>query len=219
LVAARGRLMALAGRQQSGATAFVLGFGPEAVERVCAQVRQRFGYVKVASIDSAQSAVLSGNASSVERAIGLARRLGATAGPLPATVAAHSMMMATVSARLARIAARMTWRDPQVPLVGSARGRPLTSGAAIRAELVNQVAQTVRWHESMDTLLAAGCEYFLELGPGHVLTGLARRRDDELVAMAADSPAKLIAFGERLAMSRVAAELDLAEVAENQLAS
>lgn len=210
LVAERGRLMTAADRRQSGATAYVLGFAPEAVERVCAQVRQRFGYVAVASIDSAQRAVLCGNASSVERAIGLARRLGATAGPLPATVAAHSLMMATVSAGVGRLARRMTWRDPQVPLVGIARRPQLTRGAAIREALIIEVTQTVRWDESIETLRAAGNRHFLELGPGRSLTGLAVGRDVGGVTMAADHPAKLLAFAERVALARDTGEVAVA---------
>jgi [acyl-carrier-protein] S-malonyltransferase len=202
LVAERGRLLAEADRRQSGATAFVLGFEPKMVERVCAQVRQRFGYVAVASIDSSRRAVLAGNASSVERASGLARRLGATAGPLAATAAAHTLMMASASARLGRLARRMNWRDPEIPVVGIA-GRPwLTSGAAIREGLIGELTQTVRWHESMERLHAAGACHFLEAGPGRSLTGFAARRDPGGVTMAADHPAKVLAFAERVAMLR-----------------
>jgi [acyl-carrier-protein] S-malonyltransferase len=202
LVAERGRLLCVEVCRQPGATAFVLGFAPDMVERVCAQVRQRFGYVAVASIDSPSRAVLAGNASSVERAVGLARRLGATAGLLAATDATHTLMMATVSARLARVARRMTWRDPRIPVVGIAAHPWLTSGTAIRDALIGEVTQTVRWHESMERLHAAGVRHYLEAGPGRSLTGFAARRDADAVAMAADHPAEVFAFAERVATTR-----------------
>jgi malonyl CoA-acyl carrier protein transacylase len=84
--------------------------------------------------------------------------------------------------------------------------RPLTSGAEIRHALVNEATQTVRWHEVMVTLLEAGCRHFLELGAGRGLTDLVSRQHD-VVALAADCPARAIAFHERIAKARVADEL------------
>ena len=205
LAAERGRLMEAACRKQSGATGYVHGLSPEVVERVCAQTRQRFGYVAVASIDARHRATISGNASSVARAIGLATRFGATAGLLSSNLAAHSSLMSMVSARLRRVAARMTWHDARVPLVSNAGGRILASGASIRAALVNQPALSVRWTDCMDTMLAAGCGHFVELGPGRVLTELAREHDRDLVAVSADHLTTSAGFVGRGASVRLAA--------------
>jgi [acyl-carrier-protein] S-malonyltransferase len=199
LVAERERLLAAAQRAQSGATGFVLGFAPSEVERVCAQTRQRHGYVSVAHINSEHQVLIAGNASAVAQALALAQRLGARAVPASPDAGIHSLMMATVQARLAREAATLPWRDARVPLVSNADGRPLASGVEIRTAMIGQVTRPVRWTECMNALLDGGCRHFLELGMGRVLTMLVRRHSPGIHAVAADGPAKLAAFREQLA--------------------
>jgi len=199
LVAERERLLAAAQRAQRGTMAFVLGFSPAEVERLCAQTRQRYGYATVAHINSERQVLISGNASAVAEALALAERLGARTLPASADGAFHSLMMATVQARLARQAATVMWRDARVPLVSNAEGRPLTSGKAIRTALVGQLTRPVRWTECMVSLLEVGCSHFLELGWGRSLTMLVRRHAPGVVAVAADGPAELAHFREHLA--------------------
>jgi [acyl-carrier-protein] S-malonyltransferase len=196
LASERGRLMAAAQRQQSGAMGFVLGLPPDLVERACAQTRQRHGYVTVASINSPRQVVISGNASPMTEALALAGRWGARAGLLPIGGAFHSLLMASAQARLRRVAETMPWRDARIPLVSNADGRPLLSGVAIRAAVIGQMTRPVHWTACMETMLGAGCRHLIELGRGRVLTGFARRYSPELVAIAADSPAKLAAFSD-----------------------
>ena len=199
LVAERERLLVVAQRAQSGATAFVLGFAPSDVERVCAQTRQRHGYVTVAHINSNDQVLIAGNASAVAQATTLAQRLGAMTVSASPDAGLNGLMLATVQARLARKADTVSWRDARVPLVSNADGRALTSGAEIRTAMIGQVTRPVRWTACMDALLDEGCQHFLELGMGRVLTMLVRRHAPGINAVAADGPAKLGAFREQLA--------------------
>jgi [acyl-carrier-protein] S-malonyltransferase len=202
LVRERQRLLADAERAQSGASGFVLGFRPAEVERVCAQTRQRHGYVSVAHINARQQTLIAGNASAVEQALALARRLGAKTLAAKPHAGLHGLMMATVQARLARTAAQVAWRDAEVPLISNADGRPLTSGTDIRSALLGQITRPVRWTACLDTLLEQGCEHFLETGTGHLLTTLVRRHAPGVHAVAADAPAKLAAFRDRVEATR-----------------
>ena len=197
LVAERGRLMAAAQRKQKGAMGVVLGLPGTLVERACAQTRQRHGYVAVANLNSPQQVVVTGNLTSVEAALALAVRWGGRGGLLPVGGAFHSLLMATVEARLRRIADTLRWRDARVPLVSNRDGRVVTSGDAIRAALIAQTTQPVRWTNCMATMLEMGCRHFLELGPGRVLTGLARQHSSQVLAIAIDGPAKIAAYQER----------------------
>ncbi len=192
----RRRLLAAARDEQRGARGFVLGVAPAEVERMCAQTRQRHGYVAVAHVDAEQRVLISGNASSVDEALALAGRLGARAVRAPGG-ALHCLLMARAQAQFARAARDVAWRDPRVPLV--ADGRVLTSGAEIRAALAAQLTRPVRWTRCVDALLDQGCRHFLELGSGQELTRLVRRRAGGVLAAAADGPAKIGAFRERLA--------------------
>ena len=83
------------------------------------------------------------------------------------------------------------WSDPEAPLVGNATGEVKSTADEVREALRAQIASPVLWHDSVQTLVGEGCDTFLELGPGKVLTGLVRQIDSDVDASAADSPEKL----------------------------
>jgi [acyl-carrier-protein] S-malonyltransferase len=199
LVAERGRLTAAADQQRTGAMAIVLGLPPAYVWQLCAWIRQRHRYVTVAHENSPLQAVVSGLGGAVDLVTERARREGAIVQRVPGRGAHHSLLMAHVQARLARLAATMIWRDASVPLISGTDGRSLSSGSEIRAALLAGETLPVRWAACMDGVLADGFRHFLEVGPGHLLTALVRQHSRDALAMAADGPVKLALFGERLA--------------------
>jgi [acyl-carrier-protein] S-malonyltransferase len=199
LVAERGRRMAAAEREQSGTMAFVVGLPLAEVEHICAVVRQRHGYVTVAHANSPRHSVISGNASSVDAALERVRRRGANAGLLPARGAYNSLLMAKVQAGVARLATTMRWRDASTPVIDAADGRALTSGAAIRSAVIRRETLAVHWTTTMDALIDLGHRAFLELGPGRTLTTFAHQCAPKAMVMAADGPAALAIFRDRLA--------------------
>ncbi len=62
-----------------------------------------------------------------------------------------------------------------MPIISNVDARPHTDPDEIRALLVRQVVEPVRMEESLRALLAAGCDRFVEVGPGRVLAGLLKR--------------------------------------------
>lgn len=102
--------------------------------------------------------------------------------------------MEPVQRRLVEAMAQLTWADPRVPLVANVSGEIVTRAADVRRVLLAQIAGPVRWVSCVGTLRRSGCGTFLELGPGRVLTGLARQIDREVDAAAADSPQKIDTF-------------------------
>lgn len=194
LIAARGRLIAAAESRQSGAMALVERIPLSVVEHTCALVREKHGYVTLAHADAPSQSTVAGNASAVAAAVARLRRLGAATRVLAGRGAHNSMLMARVQAQLARLAEAISWHDARIPLVTANGGRLLTSGAAIRSALIAQETSPLQWTRCMDTLLEAGCNRFLELGPGRRLTRLALRHAPRAVAMAADDPVGLALF-------------------------
>jgi len=62
-----------------------------------------------------------------------------------------------------------------VPVWSNVDAKPHTDPDEIRGLLVRQVVEPVRMEESLRGLLAAGCDKFVEVGPGRVLAGLVKR--------------------------------------------
>jgi [acyl-carrier-protein] S-malonyltransferase len=85
-------------------------------------------------------------------------------------------------------------RAPQVPLVANVTAAKVTDPSQIRDLLVRQVTGTVRWRECVAAMAAMGCDRFVEVGSGKVLTGLMKRNAPEASAVALGTPADVEAF-------------------------
>jgi [acyl-carrier-protein] S-malonyltransferase len=194
LVAKRGQLMAEIQSSTPGTMAAIIGLDRDAVERICDEATD-LGQVGPANLNSPQQIVVSGDQRAVERVIELAESAGAKrAMRLQVGAAFHSPMMEPVQRQLAQEMESIVFGDPRVPIAANATGRLVHTGEEVRRALIDQIASPVQWEGCVRTLVANGCDTFLELGPGRVLGGLVRQIDRGLDVAAADSPAKLAEF-------------------------
>lgn len=176
LVRRRGELMKQAGIDAPGGMAAVLGLDVPTLEALCAEVSTPQTGVQIANDNCPGQVVVSGHREALERLLPRARAAGAKRViPLAVSIAAHSALMEPARAAFAQAVDAAPLRDPRVPLIGNVSAQPLTTAAAIRADLKAQLTARVRWTESMRFLLAQGVDTFLELGSGNVLCGLLRR--------------------------------------------
>jgi len=195
LVALRGRLMNEAQTERPGTMAAVIGLEPERLEELCAEASSA-GLVAPANLNTPQQIVVSGEVGGVERLMELAEAAGAgKVVRLQVGAAFHSELMKPAQAKMAEAMADVAWSDPRVPMASNASGRLVTTADEVRQALVDQIASPVRWVECARALEAAGCDTYLELGPGRVLGGLTRQTlGMETDASSADSPKRLEAF-------------------------
>src|ERR1700761_2545032 len=177
LVALRGRLMHEAGIQAGhGGMVAVLGRGASDHAPEIAEVS---GLV-VANDNSPQQVVLSGAKEQLPAALAHAKELGLRGTELDVTGAFHSPMMASAVPEFERALAATTFTTPRATVVSAVTAQPFTDP---RRELADALTMPVRWRETMLTLRELGAERFIDVGPGRVLTGLAKRTlsDVELV--------------------------------------
>lgn len=184
LVRERGRQMQASGRGREGAMAAVLGLHdgaiPALVERASAH-----GIFGVANRNSPGQVVVSGEKAAIEAAAEIAKELGAKrAIVLPVSVAAHSPLMAEAAAGMRDVLARVAFHPPTAPLLANADARALTTGDACRDELVEHLTTGVDWVRAVETMVAAGVDTFVEVGPGKVLTNLIKRIDPDAKTIA-----------------------------------
>jgi malonyl CoA-acyl carrier protein transacylase len=177
LVALRGRLMQQAG-ERAGDGGMIALLGAGAADH--AQELAEGHGLSVANDNSPQQIVLSGARSALPVAAAAAEELGLRAMELDVTGAFHSPMMASAVPEFEAGLARADIREPRVTVVSAVTAEPFDD---IRARLVEALTRPVRWRETMLALHALGAERFVEVGPGRVLTGLAKRtlRDVELI--------------------------------------
>jgi len=177
LVRRRGTLMRESGVAAPGAMAAILGVLTTSIDVLCATASEASGQVVPANYNAAEQTVVSGDVAAVERVMALAKAHGAKrAVRLPVSGAFHSPLMASATAGLADALARAPFVDARIPIYGNVDGQPTTSATDARTRLARQLTSPVRWVDVM-TRLAADypAALFVEMGPGAVLTGLAKR--------------------------------------------
>jgi [acyl-carrier-protein] S-malonyltransferase len=177
VVERRGEAMQAAADAIPSAMVSILGLDREQVEAACDQARQG-DVLQIANFLCPGNIVVSGHNAACERVADVARAAGAMkAVPLAVAGAFHTPIMQPAVAHLASALAGVSVRRPRIPVVSNVDARPHDEPEEIRALLVQQVVQPVRWEDSMRYLLAEGFDHFYEVGPGRVLRGLMKRID------------------------------------------
>ena len=178
LVRRRGELMHQAGTARPGTMAAVLGFDSAKVVEVCREASAVGGVVVAANLNEQTQTVISGDPDAVARAGEMLKTAGAKKViPLKVSGAFHSPLMAPAQAGLSAALASATMTDPGFPVVANATAQPVRDAGTAREQLTAQLVSPVRWIECVTQLagLAGNPVSFVEIGPGTVLTGLAKR--------------------------------------------
>jgi len=187
----RGEAMQSAAPAGQGAMAAVLGLAREQLEEVCRAAAQG-EVVAPANLNSPEQIVISGHAAAVERAMEGAKAAGAKrAIRLPVSAPFHCALLEPAVAPLAEAFRGVTFHNLRVPLVTNVDADVITTAEQARDALLRQVPAPVRWEESMRNLAALGCDRFVEVGPGKVLTGLLRQIDRSLTGLNVEDPISL----------------------------
>jgi [acyl-carrier-protein] S-malonyltransferase len=175
LVALRGRLMHQSGLEAGegeggGGMIAVLGAGASEHAPDIAEAHE----LTVANDNSPVQVVISGAKSRLADALAQAKEMGLRAMELDVTGAFHSPMMAGAVPEFERALADVTFSEPAegTTVISAVTAQPFTDP---RHELADALTMPVRWREVMLTLHELGAERFVDVGPGRVLTGLAKR--------------------------------------------
>jgi [acyl-carrier-protein] S-malonyltransferase len=148
----------------------------------------------VANDNAPGQVVVGGTPEGVEQAAERARRLGVRkVVPLKVGGAFHTPLMEEARRALVPHLAAAPLRPSVVPVVSNVDGRAHRDGDGWRQRLAEHLVCPVQWRASTETLVAMGASTLLEVGPGTVLSGLARRTAPEAdvrsVAVPGDVPA------------------------------
>ena len=176
LVAERAAAMHDAGLEQPGTMAAVLGLDDDQVVVAC---NLADADVWVANYNAPGQVVIAGSPDGVDKASAHAKGLGAKrVMALPVSGAFHTPFMTAARDRLRDAIAAADPRDTDVPVVSNVDAKPHDVGAEWASLLSAQLSSPVRWRQSLLTLVGEGVTDFAELGPGGVLSGMAKRTTD-----------------------------------------
>lgn len=187
LVIARGRAMAA---MRAGTMRALLGVDAATAAQLCADVQRDTGETVVVANDNAPGQiVISGTSAGIdavcERAAGAGLR---RAVPLNVGGAFHSPLMEQAAREFAVALDSVELHEPHVPIVCNVDAQPVRDAAGLRERLSRQLTAAVRWVDCVRTLLSLGADELIEVGPGSVLTGLARRIAPGVAAVSVSTP-------------------------------
>jgi [acyl-carrier-protein] S-malonyltransferase len=197
LVSERAAAMHEAGSARPGTMAAVLGLDDDQVEVACNLAGED---VWVANFNAPGQVVIAGSHDGVEAAGKHAKELGAKkVMPLPVSGAFHTNYMAPARDRLREAIKAADIRDADIPVISNVDAAAHDRGDQWSSLLPAQLASPVRWKHCLLTLAGLGVTDFAELGPGGVLTGMAKRTVDGARTISVATPDDLDKFIEWMA--------------------
>ena len=170
----RGILMQEAVPAGVGAMAAILALDTAVIEEVTASMED----VWIANYNCPGQIVISGRKEAVEEACERLKAAGAkraillnVSGPF------HSGMLTEAGEKLGQVLLQTEIKSPQIPYVANVTAQYVTEAAPVKELLTRQVSSSVKWQQSVETMLADGVDTFVEIGPGRTLTGFMRKID------------------------------------------
>ena len=174
LLKLRGQAMQQAVPVGQGAMCALLGADLALAQRIADAAAQ--GEVcTVANDNDPSQVVLSGSKGAIDRAIEMAKEMGAKrAVPLPVSAPFHCPLMQPAADAMQDALSYVVLEDPAVPVFANVTAQAESDPDTIRNLLVQQVTGMVRWRESVANMFDAGAHEFVELG-GKVLGPMVKR--------------------------------------------
>ena len=186
IVTSRGDAMQGAADARPGTMYALLGIDDDDADAAC---RRADGDVWVANYNAPGQVVIAGEQGALDRAAAAAKELGAKRSmPLAVGGAFHTPYMAAARDQLREAIAAASLQDLEIPVFANIDARPHQAAIDWSSLLSAQLVSPVRWRQTIQNMADAGVNTLIELGPGSVLTGLAKRIVPEMRAISVATP-------------------------------
>ena len=177
VVRQRGILMQEAVPLGQGAMAAVLGMTAEQID----QVVDPIDGVEVANYNCPGQIVISGKTDAVQTACQALKEAGAKRTvPLKVSGPFHSSMLACAGKKLGEVLEPVVLTEHSIPYVTNVTASYVEGTEEIKDLLVRQVSSSVRWQQSVENMIAAGVDRFVEIGPGKTLASFVKKISREV---------------------------------------
>ena len=156
-----------------GAMSAVLALDATTIEKVCEETE---GIVSIANYNCPGQIVITGEAGAVEKAGAALKEAGAKrVVPLKVSGPFHSALLETAGEKLEKELENVTVNEISIPYLANVTADYVKDKSEVKGLLTRQVSSSVRWQQSIERLLADGYDEFVEIGPGHTLSGFMKK--------------------------------------------
>ena len=182
LLRLRGNAMQEAVPIGKGAMAAFIGVDINTTQKIIEKVKTE-GICDIGNDNADGQVVISGDKVAVEKAIEISKKFGVKRAIfLPVSAPFHCRLMSSAQLIMKEALARIKFFSPVVPIVSNTTALPESNIDQLKKNLIDQVTSTVRWRETMHLANKLGTEKIIELGSGNVLTGIAKRMVENVIA-------------------------------------
>jgi [acyl-carrier-protein] S-malonyltransferase len=200
LAARRAEVSQASADARPGRMAALVGADVELAQRLCEAVDD----VWVANDNAPGQVVVAGTIEGMDAAAAAAPDLGVRKmRALDVGHAFHTPLLQDAADGLRPLLDTLTFRAPRAPVVANTDAAAHSDAACWPDQLTRHLVEPVRWRECQHTLLAAGAGTFVEVGPGRVLAGLAKRTVPDVTVLNVSQPAELAQLGETSGLMEV----------------
>ena len=169
--------------------AAVLNTEASVIREVCEEVRT-IGVCEIANYNCPGQIVISGQKAAVEAATEKLKERGARRViPLAVSGAFHTSLLQEASQKLEQVLQTYTFASPGVPVIANVSGVQETRD--LKEVLKEQICHSVQFTQSIETMLAMGIDTFIEIGPGHSLSGFVRKTSRDVKTYSIDTVADM----------------------------
>ena len=175
LVRKRGEYMQSATPIGTGSMLAIIGLNKDEISNLCVK-NKKFGTIEIANYNSPTQIVVSGENAPLEQLLKLAKEKGARKViPLKVSAPFHSSLMKLAKENLAQYLERIDIYDPQIPLICNVSADYVKNKEEVKLALIEQMTHPVKWVDIIKKMNSEGVNYFVEVGPGKVLSGLIKQ--------------------------------------------
>ena len=175
-----------------GAMSAILGLDAAKIEEICEKTD---GIVSIANYNCPGQIVITGEEAAVAKAAEGCKEAGAKrAVPLKVSGPFHSAMLKGAGEKLGKVLETAKVSEFAIPYVANVTADYVTDAADVKPLLTKQVSSPVRWQQTIERLIADGFDEFVEIGPGHTLSGFMRKINREVKTISIEKLEDLKAY-------------------------
>ena len=170
----RGKSMQEAVPEGQGAMLAVLGLKLEDIEKLIKEIKVK-GICEIANDNSDSQVILSGEKKTIDEISDILKKNKKKSIFLPVSAPFHCSLMKSAAEKMKDKILKTNFKKPNKEIISNVTARPVTDTEIIKKLLIDQISSKVRWRESLLYMVENGVNEFIEIGPGKVLSGLAKR--------------------------------------------
>lgn len=159
----------------NGAMSAIIGLSDDLLQQVLKEASET-GYVDAANYNTPEQTVITGEEDAVRRANELALAKGAKrAISLPVSGAFHSKLMQPAAKEFEAFVCEAEVTDAKIPVITNVDALPTTLASDFTQKMIAQIYSSVCWVQTLNYLKDNGVDYFIEIGPSKILSGMVRK--------------------------------------------